>query len=539
MTSTGKKYTIGRAEILQLVDSLREEFKTSQWKEALEFEGIDVWDAVRAHLFLSLLRCYRQKFHPVSEKLSFWNGFDQRLRQPIRNVLNSRKAEKASLDGRLVDMVFWPVEATHMNYQLPVARELRRQGYDCLFSVFRPLNHQQLVEKGEPSLYFGSLWKEQIELSKRNQEPIKKLLVATPSVDFDPFPFSLSEKDLVVNYIRSALINHLPHFFEALKATDLICSQLKPRVLIVGYDLTLYGRTACLRAKQLQVATACIMHGNVTADPQQGAHRADKILSLGDFGTNYIVERGQNPSQVVTCGPPNLDDWPRQSGNLDPQIMNHLGLSPQRPYILVATSGAGTSISHKNFQLIVDSLCQLSEQYPHLDFVVKLHPKDKAQVYYEAQKRLGEGRLKLVPFQSEGLPQEMHRWLQGCAAVFTCASTAAIEAMVMKVPVVTMDFIGDLRDIDFIDRGATYHAQDKEELREILDSRILKEEIDAAYQERVARFLKGCFFKLDGQASKRCVDVICLLAKDQEGLAFSSAGDLDRRLVDPERLESP
>ena len=42
--------------------------------------------------------------------------------------------------------------------------------------------------------------------------------------------------------------------------------------------------------------------------------------------------------------------------------------------------------------------------------------------------------------------------------MLTGASAVAVEAMLMDVPVVTMDFCNEIHGVDFIDAGATIHV---------------------------------------------------------------------------------
>ena len=50
--------------------------------------------------------------------------------------------------------------------------------------------------------------------------------------------------------------------------------------------------------------------------------------------------------------------------------------------------------------------------------------------------------------------------------MLTGASTVAVEAMLMDVPVVTMDFRDEIHEVDFIDAGATMHVRTGEALVE-------------------------------------------------------------------------
>src|SRR4029079_7481214 len=132
--------------------------------------------------------------------------------------------------------------------------------------------------------------------------------------------------------------------------------------------------------------------------------------------------------------------------------------------ILVATSGPGHRISHEHHQVVIANLARLSAEFPDVPLVVKLHRKDRLEYYQQALDR--RHRLILVREESSGFPRGIFEWLSGCSVVLTGASPVAVEAMLMDVPVVTMDFCQEIRGVDFIDAGATTHVQTSDALSE-------------------------------------------------------------------------
>jgi UDP-N-acetylglucosamine 2-epimerase len=205
-------------------------------------------------------------------------------------------------------------------------------------------------------------------------------------------------------------------------------------------------------------------------------------------------------SRVVVCGAPNLDNRPRQTGLIHPLLQARLGLQPGRPWILVATSGPGHRISHKHHQIVIENLARLSAELADVPVVVKLHRKDRLEYYQQTlQKR--RHRLILVREESSGFPRGIFEWLTGCSVVLTGASTVAVEAMLMDVPVVTMDFCQEIRGVDFIDCGATTHVQTLDALSEAV-RRCLGSGTSTTAQA-VRKYLAEAYFALDGRSSDR------------------------------------
>ncbi len=85
----------------------------------------------------------------------------------------------------------------------------------------------------------------------------------------------------------------------------------------------------------------------------------------------------------------------------------------------------------------------------------------------------------------------------------------AVEAMLMGVPVITMDFCNEIHEVDFIDFGTTAHVTTPEALeaavREVLAAGAPRAEVQA----RVQKYLKAAFHALDGRSSQRGAEALC------------------------------
>ncbi len=82
--------------------------------------------------------------------------------------------------------------------------------------------------------------------------------------------------------------------------------------------------------------------------------------------------------------------------------------------------------------------------------------------------------------------------------ILTGASTTAIEAMVMEVPVITMDFCNALHGIDFIEAGATLHVTNADDLEAAVRNVLSAGQLSDDRRDRIAGFLRDTYYALDG-----------------------------------------
>jgi UDP-N-acetylglucosamine 2-epimerase len=190
------------------------------------------------------------------------------------------------------------------------------------------------------------------------------------------------------------------------------------------------------------------------------------------------------------------------------------GLRPHDSWILVATSGPGHRISHRHHEIVVEQLATLCESLGDVPMVAKLHRKDRLEYYQHPLKQHPVARLKLVPYGTAGCPHNIFDWLQGCSLVLTGASTVADEAMLMEVPVLTMDFCNEIHGVDFIDAGATIHVTDGASLERAVRE-ILERGASEQLKSRVQSYLEDAYSTLDGRASLRGAQALRALASER------------------------
>jgi hypothetical protein len=95
----------------------------------------------------------------------------------------------------------------------------------------------------------------------------------------------------------------------------------------------------------------------------------------------------------------------------------------------------------------------------------------------------------------------------------TGSSMVAIEAMLMDVPVISMDFCNEIHGVKFIDAGATLHVTSYEDLEERVKMLLgIDRNIDDL-NEKVHEFLSDAFMALDGQSARRTAEALWELAR--------------------------
>lgn len=493
-------HTVDARAILEWIDRLRCASVGAPEHEVLDFDGIDALDVLLSPIYLAALNALRRQ--PRAAGSSVPDSLVSKARQSIYRLrvgFRNRQAVKRSAPGEPVDVLLWTRDITHTVILHPVAKALSAGGTRCALLACQPNTFEQARDLGAHAMFARALWPGELLDARREGErraqDFAKLSWSVPTFPGRP-EIRLTEP------VGKAIVDSLPLVSESIANARLALDRLRVKVLVVGNDLTLEGRAGCLVAARQGVPTAMFMHGSISADPMQGRHLADRVLVYGATHRQELVQQGIAAQRIVVCGAPNLDERPRQTGTTHPLLQARLGLKPGDPWLLVATSGPGHRISHQHHQEVIQALVRLCLAFPTLPVVVKLHRKDRLEYYRQGLEQCKAARLVVVADGARDFPQGIFQWLQGCRAVLTGASAVAVEAMLMEVPVITMDFRDEVHDVDFIDARATEHVRTVDGL--IRAVRTLLEGGPApARTAQVDAYLQTAFFALDGQSAKR------------------------------------
>ncbi len=504
-------------EVVAWMEAVRPLLRASAWAPGLVIEGVDAMDVLRPYIYMGLARIARDG---TSAPRAGVDGRRRPLGEWVRVIkggaahrIARRRAIRASSTPERCPVVFWPWQLTHVKAQAPVARALTALGVKSCFVVSRPQISEDVRQRVGDAVFSTAAWPARVRDGREAGRRLRPVFAADPAISFPPFPVPCERRQLVAA-LREPFVTLLPMVGEIIAVADAIAQSISPRVLVVGNDLTLVGRIGCLRSRRKGIRTACLVHGSIAGDPLQGMQLADKILVHGSTNLRQLMDVGVPAARIEVCGAPYLDHLPRQSGRLHPRLREGLGLSDDRPVVLVATSGPGHTVSHGHHEAVIRSVMRLSGQRPDVDFVAKLHRKDKAEYYERARTSIPGSRLRVVPDGADGLPSDIFDWLHGCSMVVTGASTVAVEAMLMGVPVITIDMADELHDVAFIDAAATIHVKNGDELGEAVRALLQSAERRAEVEARASDYLTRNYYALDGASGERAAKVIRDLVAD-------------------------
>jgi len=479
--------------------------------KVISYQGVDLdlLDLLVTPLYLAAIQAEHKAIDesipfrtlPIKKKIS---QFPKYLLAHLEYLLQVKKQNKLdqlnNTQNTKTDIVFWPTEPTHLVQQIPVAKILAEKGIQFNFITNKNNIYKNIRQAGLNSHFID----------------LKPDLI--PSIHFDI-------NELCIQIIKNNLKGSKPIIDR--KVVDSVCFKIgnmldiilmligyitkfidmvKPRIVVVGNDLTLKGRVTTRICQAKGINTACIMHGSVAGELWHGLHIVDNYFVYSQIAKDYLITLGIQPQNLIVSGAPYIDRLSVVKKSVYPMLRKKLCLKNEDGFVLLALSKPGYCPSYEHFNCIVESIVKLSTNKPEIDIIAKLHRGDNKKNYSKIKRHYPDNRLHIVENGSKGFPKNIFDWLSGCKLVITSASTVALEAMLMKVPVITVDYMNEYQEVDFIDLGTTIHVKTETELFEAVQNVLYSAEKFNDVLERANQYIESYFYKPDGNASKRIIN---------------------------------
>jgi UDP-N-acetylglucosamine 2-epimerase len=259
-------------------------------------------------------------------------------------------------------------------------------------------------------------------------------------------------------------------------------------------------KIACKTAKLLDIPILDLLQlGMLGHHYECPEFLADKISVPGEFIRDLLINCGIDESRVVVTGRPTYDALIRAEESFKKeQICKKFGLDPTRKIVVYATE----NLLPWETQPLVYALCTIMKKLSDVQFVIKVHPSEPSLSLYERVSK-DVGVQCLITRDAN-----IYEILFVCDLMITGFSTAALDAMILDKPVVTMNFTGLEDPIPFAESGAAIGVYRKEETEQAIRDGLY----DEAVRERLAKdrekFVFEQAYKKDGKATERIVDLI-------------------------------
>ncbi len=311
----------------------------------------------------------------------------------------------------------------------------------------------------------------------------------------------------------SMLFNSFSLFFaEILALTNNMLEKEQPKVLLMEHEQSYYGLGSIINTKiNKKLKTKNIATEFEAVNTRTSVHRhipsktaknknsplwrplADVKCSSGEHAKNILTKYCNIPEKnIVITGHPKFDTLPNLKFNkLD--IIKQLKLDPNKKIIVYGTK------YREDEDIIFNKIIDFINSNNNLQLVFKIAPNVPL---YNIKTRIKEtDRIKIVQ------DFDVNKVLHIADLLITDRSQLGVEAILLDRDILIFDLYQTCT-FPYTEKGAAFGTHKLEEIipgiKTCLTNKTTKQQLK---QGRI-KYLKECFFKLDGKAPERVVNII-------------------------------
>ena len=273
-----------------------------------------------------------------------------------------------------------------------------------------------------------------------------------------------------------------------LKECEIVLNNIDPDIVLVGDDRTPYIRTCVLLAKNKKISVMEIQHGIYTHTKPKVTPVSDKVCVWGDHAKDVLIRAGGTKDQIVVTGCPKYDSLFCKN-----KLISLSGSEKRCKKILFATQYGFEDTTVEAIEKIIHFLSFDQDVY----LVIKPHPAEKSDLY----RRFSEKCKKVIVEDSKANIDDL---LMGADVVVTISSTVGINAAILDVPMVLLNF--DKTDSPYL--SISVEVRDVGDIAPAIKDVLYNKEVLQRLADARKKFVYEHAYIQDGKASERVGDLI-------------------------------
>lgn len=308
-----------------------------------------------------------------------------------------------------------------------------------------------------------------------------------PYISLDSYSLKQKNHDFDLGWGLEALIS----------AIDTV----KPDIFI-ALEVNYILRNAIRYCKQQGIPTVIIQHGtpNKYSLHAFAPFEGDLFLAWGDFTKDFLVANHVSKDKIVVTGGINFD----RTVTLSPDknaIAAFLGIDPLKTWILFTAqgSGAGGCPSEDEIKVGIAETVKAAGEYENLVLIIQPHPAQTVETIQTIVSETATSNTVISHYR------DTEALIAASDGLITFFSTTAIDAIVLKKPLMLINLSEDRFFLPFVKMNAAIGAYTKDEISngfaQLISAEIISENIEKAKQ--YVNFMN------EEPAIERIVRIIC------------------------------
>ena len=445
--------------------------------------------------FLSFYAPFGKLFQNKKDKLNFENK--------TRPCINIKRK------GRIFIIGYYLPD--QLNQLFSTIIELEKRGWELNFVVSPHFNERliYLLKQNDLSYTESDNYltkKSRLEINKITKSVITRIKQLHKKIIKELFSYEGVNLFDIVPKIKDQYFSdsNVEMIFRYKKSIQTLLDREKPEAIIVHDDQIIFGKLAARIAKDNTIPIFAIPSSfgqYYQFLPSYGRLICTKMLVSGEAVKMRFVEEGLDASRIFVSGATRWDSLKKKKISDKKSFCKKWGLNAEKDIFVFTTQGRPWENE------ILNMLFEVMKKYPDKQLVVKFHPIEKG-----LRKRL---QVLFSGLKNVWVTKEMDFWdlTNNCTFLITQTSLTALEAMLLKKPVIIIDVDIAPYPMFYIKEKAVAVVTSRKELFSAIE-RILGDSIYRnALVKRGQDFLHKYVLDDDGNSKDRMADLIEITIK--------------------------
>lgn len=348
------------------------------------------------------------------------------------------------------EVLIWPAQHNHLDNLMPLSEKLSEANISHTFLVIRQDLIKRLNIEGIPVIEYS--FKKHFN---PNIDFFKKFFTLSKLLNLVLISREISSKPkMAISLFEAALLSRK---YKSLYA--LAHNKFKPKYNLVGYEQSTICRPIVFYSNYDGIPTGSIQHGTINHILAKYS-KVDQHFFWDSLSLSNFADKKAHKKLFLTGSPAKF----REKELVKKKKQEVINCLPNS-YILICFSGPGHNVSETGHIECLKIIDRLVYQFMNQKFVIKLHPKDSALYYHTISKRKN---VTLIEKTDKRFNLPIDLYLTNAICIVTGASTVALEALFKGKPVISLDVIGELAHIKFLEHPAISKTSSLNTLREVL-----------------------------------------------------------------------
>lgn len=423
-------------------------------------------------------------------------------------------------------------------YLGPVIRQLREDSANEIMFLYTFTSPSSMRVPGEvkwngvtvrPWEYYLT-WRVLRTISEQSQRLQKKweYLEGNPSFK-ELFRYKdISLWDTLKDELKSRFYTYFPSCIKDIETSKRVIERENIDAVVIPDEAGFRNKALLVAAYPQKIPTLVVQTGlmavnnvffeygcaadELASSPSKQPLFPDKFSVYGD-GSKDILKEARYPfyESIIVTGQPRYDMLARASEIFDGEEFRHsLNIEPGKKLVLIASQPFRM---FGNKKIFFRSIFQALKDDPQIRIVIKPkpHPSDAQEKWH---KRLAEE----MGVEAVVLPRnsDTNEALYACDVLITGYSTVALEAMILGKPVVTVNLTNQPDPVPYAQSGAALGVYKAEDIASAVEKALDDPETRGRLENGRQKYLYDQYHELDGQATKRIVDLIYKMIGERE-----------------------